>query len=170
MKKKLFIAAVAALAAAACGSGNNELPPAPTEPLAPRASTPLPPRVAEPPQQVLQRVAGERVFFGFDSSTLSPEARAVLREQANFLNANPTLRIRVEGNADERGTREYNLALGARRANAAKDFLVGLGVNPSRIDTISYGKDRPLDPRSTEAAWAMNRNARTFVVGGTLSS
>ena len=79
------------------------------------------------------------------------------------------MRVLVAGNADERGTREYNLALGARRAASAKDYLVSLGVSAGRLDTVSYGKERPLDPRSTEEAHALNRNAQTQLVSGAIS-
>ena len=79
------------------------------------------------------------------------------------------MRILVEGNADERGTREYNIALGARRAEAVKEYLVGLGVSAGRIETVSFGKERPVDPRSTEDGWAINRNARTALVSGMVS-
>ena len=107
---------------------------------------------------------GNRVFFAFDRYDLSSDAQATLSRQASWLKSYPEASIRIEGNCDERGTREYNLALGARRANAAKDYLVGLGVDPSRITTISYGKERPVDPRSTPEAWALNRNSTTVVV------
>ncbi|MEM6852571.1 MAG: peptidoglycan-associated lipoprotein Pal [Pseudomonadota bacterium] len=107
--------------------------------------------------------AGNRVFYAFDRYDLSSDAQATLQRQAAWLNSYPATSVRVEGNCDERGTREYNLALGARRANAAKDYLVGLGVDPARISTISYGKERPIDPRSTDEAWALNRNATTVI-------
>lgn len=107
---------------------------------------------------------GNRVFYGFDRYDLSSDARATLDRQATWLQSYPEVKIRIEGNCDERGTREYNLALGARRANAAKDYLVGIGIDPARISTISYGKERPIDPRSTAEAWALNRNATTIVV------
>ncbi|MEL6364822.1 MAG: peptidoglycan-associated lipoprotein Pal [Pseudomonadota bacterium] len=110
-----------------------------------------------------QQTATNRVFFAFDQYNLTATARDTLRQQAAWLNQYPEVAIEIAGNCDERGTREYNLALGARRANAAKDFLVGLGVDPSRITTISYGKDRPIDPRSTEEAWALNRNSTTTI-------
>jgi len=92
-----------------------------------------------------------------------------LSRQASWLNRYPNTRILIDGNADERGTREYNLALGARRASAARDYLVNLGVSPSRISTISYGKERPIDGRSNEEAWAKNRNAHTGIVSGATS-
>ncbi|MET0183147.1 MAG: peptidoglycan-associated lipoprotein Pal [Caulobacterales bacterium] len=112
---------------------------------------------------------GDRVFFGLDRSDLTPEARATLERQAQWLQRYSNVQVLVAGNADERGTREYNLALGARRAAAAKDYLVSLGVPASRIQTVSYGKERPVDPRSNEEGWAVNRNAQTQVVSGAVS-
>lgn len=106
-------------------------------------------------------IAGERVFFETDSFTLSPEARAILSKQAKILQKYPKVKVLVDGNADERGTREYNLALGARRAGAVKDYLVSLGISPTQIDTVSYGKERPIDERANPDGWAKNRNAHT---------
>lgn len=115
-------------------------------------------------QADLEQSAGHRVFFGYDQYTLTPEARSTLGRQAAWLKEYPESNILVAGNCDERGTREYNLALGARRAEAARAYLVSLGVDASRIRTVSYGKERPIDPRSTEEAWSMNRNATTTLV------
>lgn len=106
---------------------------------------------------------GDRVFFGYDSYELSPEARATLEAQASWLQQYSNLSITVEGHADERGTREYNLALGERRANATKNYLVALGVSPSRVNTISYGKERPAESGSDESAWSRNRRAVTDI-------
>ena len=106
---------------------------------------------------------GDRVFFDFDKYNLKPDARQVLEKQAVWLKKYPALTISVEGHADERGTREYNLALGERRANSTKDYLVALGVPASRIRTISYGKERPVALGSNEAAWAQNRRSVTMV-------
>ncbi len=108
---------------------------------------------------------GDRVFFDFDKFNLKPDARKVLEKQAAWLKANPAVRITIEGHADERGTREYNLALGERRANSAKDYLISLGTNPGRVKTISYGKERPVAMGSNEAAWAQNRRSVTVVTG-----
>jgi peptidoglycan-associated lipoprotein len=105
----------------------------------------------------------KHVFFATDSSDLSPEARELLAANAQWLKAHPTVRITIEGHADERNTDEYNLALGWRRANAVRSYLVSLGINAGRIDTISYGEERPFAPGSNEAAWAQNRRAH-FVV------
>ncbi len=115
-------------------------------------------------QADLENNVGNRVFFGYDQYNLTPAAQEILARQAAFMKAYPNTRMRIAGNCDERGTREYNLALGARRANAAKAYLSSLGIDPSRITTISYGKERPIDSRSTSDAWAKNRNATSSVV------
>jgi len=99
----------------------------------------------------------EKIYFDFDKSDLKPEAQAVLKKKADWLREHPAYSLRIEGNCDERGTNEYNLALGERRANSAKKFLVALGIAEDRIATISYGEERPVDPRHNEEAWAKNR-------------
>ncbi|MEP6343266.1 MAG: peptidoglycan-associated lipoprotein Pal [Maricaulaceae bacterium] len=104
-----------------------------------------------------------RVYFGYDQSTLSDTSRDVLRRQANWLNTYSNITAVIEGNADERGTREYNLALGARRASSVKAFLVSQGVAPNRLTTVSYGKERPIDAGSNEQSWSRNRNGNTNV-------
>lgn len=106
---------------------------------------------------------GDRVFFGYDRYDLNPEGRAILDAQAGWLQRYPSLDVTVEGHADERGTREYNLALGDRRANSVKNYLIALGVDPRRINTISYGKERPAVAGSNDAAWAQNRRSVTKV-------
>ncbi|MFM7610931.1 MAG: peptidoglycan-associated lipoprotein Pal, partial [Alphaproteobacteria bacterium] len=106
---------------------------------------------------------GDRVFFDFDRSNIRADQRPVLQRQAEWMGRYPEVRVQVEGHADERGTREYNLALGQRRANAARDALVAGGVNGSRISTISFGKDQPAALGSDESAWAQNRRAVTVV-------
>ncbi len=111
-----------------------------------------------------QRTAGDRVYFAFDSYSLDAEALRTLDRQAEWLARNPRLRVLVAGHADERGTREYNLALGSRRAEAAREHLSRRGVALERIDTVSYGKERPLDPGSNEAAWSRNRNAHSVLI------
>jgi len=111
----------------------------------------------------LKNSVGDRVFFAFNSSAISGEARATLQRQAAFAAKYPQLTFTVEGHCDERGTREYNLALGERRATAAKDALVTLGVTEGRLQTISYGKERPAVLGSTESAYAQNRRAVTVV-------
>jgi peptidoglycan-associated lipoprotein len=106
---------------------------------------------------------GDRVFFEFNQSDLSEEARATLDRQAAWLKKYSSIDVTIEGHCDERGTREYNLALGDRRAEAAKNYLVADGVSASRIKTISYGKERPAVLGHNEAAWAQNRRAVTVV-------
>ena len=106
---------------------------------------------------------GATVLFGYDSSQLSADAMATLDAQAALLNAKPSFRVKVEGHADERGTREYNLALGERRASAARDYLVAKGVDGSRIRIVSYGKERPAAVGSNEQAWAKNRRSVTVL-------
>lgn len=118
-------------------------------------------------QADLSQTAGDTVFFGYNQYNLSTQAQAVLARQAAWLKAYPEARIRVAGNCDERGTREYNLALGARRANAARNYLTSQGIDAARVTTISYGKERPSSTGSNEAAWAQNRNAMSVLVGGT---
>ncbi|MEL7490769.1 MAG: peptidoglycan-associated lipoprotein Pal [Pseudomonadota bacterium] len=117
-------------------------------------------------QEDLEQNAGHRVFFGYNQYTLTPQAQATLARQAAWMKEYPDTRLLVAGNCDERGTREYNLALGARRAEAARSYLASLGVDGSRITTVSYGKERPIDPRSTEDAWSVNRNATTTITSG----
>ncbi len=114
-------------------------------------------------QEDLEVNVGDRVFFAFDSSTLSPQAQETLRRQAAWLNQYGDLNVIVEGHADERGTREYNLALGARRAEAARSFLTASGVAANRVTTVSYGEERPANPGSNEQAWAENRRAVTVL-------
>ncbi|HMO76979.1 MAG TPA: peptidoglycan-associated lipoprotein Pal [Sphingopyxis sp.] len=115
-------------------------------------------------QDFLNNVASDRIFFGFDQYNIDAEDQATLRSQAQWLQRNPAVRVLLEGHADERGTRDYNIALGERRANAAKNYLASLGVDPSRIDVISYGKERPAELGSTEEAYARNRRAVTVVI------
>src|SRR6056300_637042 len=106
---------------------------------------------------------GNTVYFGFDSSELAGEAQATLDRQAAFLNVNPTMVVIIEGHADERGTREYNLALGDRRAVAVRDYLLAKGLNAARVRTVSYGKERPAVSGSNDEAWAKNRRAATVL-------
>lgn len=117
-------------------------------------------------QQDLVTNVGDRVFFDTDKSSLSDESKATLQRQAAWMKLYPNLTFTLEGHADERGTREYNLALGGRRAAAAKDFLASLGVDGSRINTVSYGKERPVCLESSEDCWAQNRRAVTVVADG----
>jgi peptidoglycan-associated lipoprotein len=158
-----WLLAGALLLLAACSSP----PPPPGPPVAGGPGGPggtgAPGAVAPGSQQDLAQSAGDRVFFAFDRSDITPESQQTLQRQAEWLQRYPNVTVTIEGHCDERGTREYNLALGERRANAAKQVLIAAGVSPSRVSTISYGKDRPVVPGSNEEAWAQNRVAITTV-------
>ena len=106
----------------------------------------------------------DRVFFATNKSSLTTASRATLRKQATYLRKNKNLNVTVEGHADERGTREYNLALGERRANAARDYLMTYGISGNRISVISYGKEKPVNPKSSPLSWSQNRRSVTVKV------
>ena len=145
--------------------------PPPVETRQPAPSPPPPPEDPPPPPPVIpdeeissrtleeinQEAFLEPIFFGYDSSDLDGVARAAIQSNLARLGENPTWMVTVEGHCDERGTPEYNLALGERRANAARNYLISLGIHPTRISTISYGKERPIVLGHNEAAWAQNR-------------
>jgi len=128
----------------------------------------IPGPMAGSPEELVS--IGDSVFFDFDRYNLKADARTTLEKQAAWLMKNPAVSILIEGHCDERGTREYNLALGERRANSAKDYLVALGVAPSRVRTISYGEERPFAIGSNETAWAQNRRVRTRIRGAAAGS
>ena len=106
---------------------------------------------------------GDRVFFGYDSSDLDSDALELLQDQVAWLKQNSNVNVTIEGHCDERGTREYNLALGEKRAQSVKNYLIGLGISPDRVSTISYGKERPAVVGSNDGAWAQNRRSVTLV-------
>lgn len=106
------------------------------------------------------------IYFEFDSFGLTPKAKKVLADKAAYLKAHPAVKVLIEGHCDERGTAEYNLALGERRARAALDYLVFLGIDPKRLTSVSYGEERPVDPGHNEEAWAKNRRAHFVVTEG----
>ena len=174
---RLALIAVAAASLAACATRKAPPPPAPTPAPAP-APEPAPPPAPAPPAPVVPTGpapgsvqdfvvnVGERVFFDYDSHALRAEGSTMLDAQAAWLARYPNVKVRIEGNADERGTREYNFALGARRANSVRDYLVSKGVAGSRIETVSYGKEKPIDGGTTEEAWGKNRNAHTALTDG----
>jgi peptidoglycan-associated lipoprotein len=160
---------------AACGGKTPPELPAPADP-AP-AARPEPPAPAPAPvaddaeaRRRAEELAAARatlesmVFFGFDQSEIDAAARATMEAKVPLLRASPAARLRIEGHADERGSDEYNLALGMRRAAAAKRFLVGAGLDPARFETVSYGEERPLQVGSTEETWARNRRAEFRVL------
>lgn len=155
----------------------KEEPPPPTAEAQPRPPAPAPaPTPAPTPapmaqapsmsfQQALQEFQNQDIYFDFDKYDLRPDARAILDRKVAFLNANGSVRVQVEGHCDERGTNAYNMVLGERRANAAKQYVTTAGVSAGRVSTISYGEERPLDPGHNEAAWAKNRRAHFVVTG-----
>ena len=173
---RLALIGLAAASLAACASRPKPAGPvAPTQPSQPTAPayTPTPGPQSPVDQGPLPGTVqdfvvniGERIYFDTDSYDIRADAQPVLAAQAQWLNRYPAVKVRIEGNADERGTREYNLALGARRANAIREFLVGQGVAGARIETLSYGKEKPIDGGSGEESWAKNRNGRTAITDG----
>lgn len=175
------VAAALLIGLGACASAPVEEP----APAAPVEQAPAPtPRPAPTPAPVQSgpvgpvagsiedfRVnVGERVYFDLNQWRIDQADQAILQRQAAWLSSYPGVRVLVAGNADERGTREYNLALGERRASTVKEYLVDLGIDPSRIETVSYGKERPIDAGSNEAAWALNRNGFTQIISGARTS
>lgn len=172
--KNIAIISAAALILAACST--KETPPAETTPpvdetvtesSSGRPDQPTTPQLSAEEldaqqwggssQDGLTSFAGDRVFFAYDSAEISDEARGTLAKQAEWLMHYPRVRISIEGHCDERGTREYNLALGERRSNAVKNYLIALGVPASRMSTISYGKERPAVVGNGESTWSQNR-------------
>jgi peptidoglycan-associated lipoprotein len=151
----------------------KEEPPPPTVEPPPRPAAPPPPPPSPPPpppgpsisQQAFQEFQNQDIYFDFDKYDLRTDARATLDRKASFLNQNSSVRVQIEGHTDERGTAEYNLALGERRANAAKQYLTTAGISAGRLSTISYGEERPLDPAQNEAAWAKNRRDHFVITG-----
>jgi peptidoglycan-associated lipoprotein len=155
-------------AVASTPSGREALPPNEHMPMSP-PSREIATRETGPGPGTAQDFiisAGDRVYFDYDQYAVRTDGRGVLDKQAAWLGRYPQVQVRIEGNCDERGTREYNFALGARRAEAIKAYLVGHGVQPGRITTISYGKERPLDDGSGEQALAKNRNGHTAITSG----
>ena len=164
-KTTAMIAAITMLAVGACAKKAPEvLPPAP-EGTGTDTGSNTGGVVPGSQQDFIANVSSDRIFFGFDQYNVDAEDQATLQSQAQWLARNPAVRVTLEGHADERGTRDYNIALGERRANAAKNYLATLGVDPSRINVISYGKERPAAVGSNEEAWAQNRRAVTVVIG-----
>lgn len=182
----LVLLSIFVLATASCRSRKAAPPPVTTPPVVtetaepePAVSVPSPePEFQAPPdpnvlsEDIVEanRQARDRgwirdAFFAFDASTLDADAQAALQQSATWLRSRPEFRIRIEGHCDERGTEQYNLALGDRRAETAAAYLVTLGVDRSRIETVSYGEERPFETGSNEAAWAQNRRAHLVLAG-----
>jgi peptidoglycan-associated lipoprotein len=167
-KSTAMIAAITMLAVGACSKkAPDTLPPAPEGTGTDTSADTGTGIVPGSQEDFLASVGleGDRIFFDFDQYNVDSADMATLQNQAQWMQRNPAVRVTLEGHADERGTRDYNIALGERRANAAKNYLASLGIDPSRISVISYGKERPAELGSTEAAYAKNRRAVTVVIG-----
>lgn len=175
---RLSMIGLAVVSMAACASRPKPEPTTPTTPTGPSQPTyptspsgdvgggTLPGTARPGTEQDFIVNTGDRVYFDLDSHEVKSSAFSRLDAQADWLRRYPNVRVRIEGNADERGTREYNFALGARRAEAVKSYLISRGVAETRMDTISYGKERPIAEGSSEDSWARNRNAHTAIVSG----
>jgi len=176
-RQRLFSLVLVVLAAGACGKKNQPaLAPTPVDSTPTRAAAPGPapgpaarPDAAAEAERVRAAVVaelGNMIHFDYDQDLIKPEDRPILDHKADILRANPALRIRISGHADERGSDEYNLVLGNKRALAAKRYLEGKGIDASRIEVTSYGEERPIDPASNEAAWAKNRRDEFEILAG----
>lgn len=165
-KTTAMIAAITMLTVGACAKkAPDTLPPAPEGTGGTDTGSNTGGVVPGSQQDFVANVSSDRIFFGFDQYNIDAEDQATLQSQAQWLARYPAVRVTLEGHADERGTRDYNIALGERRANAAKNYLASLGVDPGRIQVISYGKERPAALGSNEEAWSQNRRAVTIVIG-----
>ena len=171
---RLLVPVLALGLVAACGGKQAEEAPPPAPEMRPAPPPPpAPSPVAADTVQSAPDTRGstleERIHFALDRADLTPEARTALAAKAEILRTSPNVALRIAGHADERGSDEYNLALSKRRAAEAKRFLMQQGIDSSRLETVGYGEEQPLDPSSTEPAWAMNRRADFNVSGGALS-
>ncbi len=176
MRIRTFALALGVMVTAACGKKEPEVIPTPTPP--PASPTPAPTPPPPPPPATdgdaaaaaehaeVTRLLQQVIYFELDKDEIRAEDRPVLEQKAAILQANPSLRIRIAGHADERGSDEYNLVLGTRRATSAKRFLETRGIDGSRIDIISYGEERPANPASNEGAWAQNRRDEFEITSG----
>ncbi|AEG49728.1 peptidoglycan-associated lipoprotein [Sphingobium chlorophenolicum L-1] len=163
---RTLLVATAIVALAACSKkAPKELPPPPadTSTQTTGPATPSGP-VKGSQEDFVASVSSDRILFDTDQYDVDAQDQQILQSQAAWLQQNPNVRVTIEGHADERGTRDYNIALGERRANAAKNYLASLGIDAGRITTVSYGKERPAALGSDEAAWAQNRRAVTVTV------
>ena len=163
MVRLISVIAATALLAACASDNKDDMGSADMGSTQPAAAPSAPSGPAMDSAEYFNQVVGNGVYYDLDEYSLNGAAQATLRGQASWLSQNPSRSIVVEGHCDERGTREYNLGLGERRANSAKDYLVSLGVAPSRVRTISYGKERPVCVGSNESCWSRNRRGVSVV-------
>jgi peptidoglycan-associated lipoprotein len=168
--------ALLAISAAACGKKADPVLQPPTDTTAPSTPPPAPPAPAPAPpaagpsaeavRAALLADLGNVIHFDYDQDLIKPEDRPILDRKAEIMKANPGVRVRISGHADSRGSDEYNLVLGNKRALAARQYLIGRGVDGGRIDVTSFGEERPADPAENEAAWAQNRRAEFEIIAG----
>ncbi|MBT2132791.1 peptidoglycan-associated lipoprotein Pal [Croceibacterium sp. LX-88] len=166
-KTAIAVTLASALALSACSKKAPEELPPPPQTTTPTPSGPPPQTGPIPGSQAhfAQAMQGrDTIYFDTDQYNIDPEDQAALRQQAQYMQQYADIRATIEGHADERGTREYNLALGERRATAARNYLVSLGISPDRLNTVSYGKERPIALGSDQASWARNRRAVTVIL------
>ena len=166
MKKLSVGLKLAAIAFAVVLAGCETKPPPATPTTPPPVTTQTAPSIVPGSAEDLRVNVGDTVHFDYDKYAILDADKATLQRQAAWLGKYPSVRVTIEGHCDERGTREYNLALGARRANAVKEYLVSLGVSAARVDTVSYGKERPMCTDSSESCWAQNRRGLTTITSG----
>ncbi len=165
-----FAALSAALMVGACTTKQEvAATPPPPAPPPPMQSAAQPPGIMPGSVQDFKVNVGDTVHFAYNEYNVEDQDKNTLQKQATWLNRYPGVQITIEGDCDERGTREYNLALGARRANAVKEYLVSLGVNTARLQTVSYGKERPICTQSSEDCWAQNRRGVSTITSGAVS-
>ena len=168
--------ALLAISAAACGKKADPVLQPPTDTTAPSTPPPAPPPPAPAPPAsgpsaeavtaALVADLGNVIHFDYDQDLIKPEDRPILDRKAEIMKANPAVRVRISGHADSRGSDEYNLVLGNKRALAARQYLIGRGIDGGRIDVTSFGEERPVDPAENEAAWAQNRRAEFEIIAG----
>lgn len=167
--------ALLAISAAACGKKADPVLQPPPDTTAPAPPPPAPPPPAPPPASgpsaeavtaALAADLGNVIHFDYDQDLIKEEDRPILDRKAEIMKANPAVRVRISGHADSRGSDEYNLVLGNKRALAARQYLIGRGIDGGRIDVTSFGEERPVDPAENEAAWARNRRAEFEIIAG----
>jgi peptidoglycan-associated lipoprotein len=176
MKRSVGVVALLSVGLVLGACSKKQPPPQPEPSQPPAVQTPTQPPPATPARddraereaelRRLTAILEQMVFFDYDESTIRADAQEALAAKVPYLRSNPSIRIRIDGHADERGSVEYNLALGMRRANAVRDYLTGFGIDSARFETFSFGEDQPLARGSNESAWSQNRRAEFRVTGG----
>jgi peptidoglycan-associated lipoprotein len=164
MRRNIMLALLVSLAIWGCGKKQTVKQEEPIKQPEVQAPAPATPPPAEP-AQALPKLDLQVIYFDFDSYILRQEAKEMLNKAGSLLRSYPEISLRLEGHCDQRGTVEYNLALGEKRANAVRDYLIDLGVAKSRLSTVSYGKERPAAPGNDEESWAKNRRVEIFPAG-----